>query len=234
MNENRVIKAVLNVAKELAKLGISKARRNENGRYNFRGIDDVINALAPLYAANSIVVLPEVLERTCEERASKSGSPLFYVTVKTKFRIVCAEDNSEIVVGPFYGEAMDSSDKATNKAMSAAYKYFAFQTFAIPTEADDADAESHEPAPRKRPTPAERESWIDGEETAPAPAAITDCRNAGELRLWVENEIPKVSGDDKDAKRAWLNGVIDVAGRLGVSRETVFAWCQGISRNRAA
>jgi hypothetical protein len=40
---------------------------------------------------------------------------------------------------------MDSGDKATNKAMSAAYKYAAFQMFAIPTEGDnDADGHTHE------------------------------------------------------------------------------------------
>ena len=40
---------------------------------------------------------------------------------------------------------MDSADKATNKAMSAAYKYAAFQAFAIPTQGDnDADATTHE------------------------------------------------------------------------------------------
>jgi hypothetical protein len=39
---------------------------------------------------------------------------------------------------------MDSGDKATNKAMSAAYKYAAFQAFSIPTESDnDADASTH-------------------------------------------------------------------------------------------
>jgi hypothetical protein len=39
---------------------------------------------------------------------------------------------------------MDSADKATNKAMSAAYKYAAFQAFAIPTEGDN-DADAHTP-----------------------------------------------------------------------------------------
>ena len=40
---------------------------------------------------------------------------------------------------------MDRSDKATNKAMSAAYKYAALQAFAIPTEGDnDADASTPE------------------------------------------------------------------------------------------
>ena len=43
---------------------------------------------------------------------------------------------------------MDGGDKATNKAMSAAYKYALLQTFAIPTEGDnDADATTHEVAP---------------------------------------------------------------------------------------
>jgi hypothetical protein len=39
---------------------------------------------------------------------------------------------------------MDSADKATNKAMSAAYKYAALQAFCIPTEADN-DADAHHP-----------------------------------------------------------------------------------------
>ena len=41
---------------------------------------------------------------------------------------------------------MDSGDKATNKAMSIAYKYACFQVFCIPTEEmKDPDAETHEP-----------------------------------------------------------------------------------------
>ena len=39
---------------------------------------------------------------------------------------------------------MDTGDKATNKAMSAAYKYAAFQAFCIPVEGTpDADEQSH-------------------------------------------------------------------------------------------
>jgi hypothetical protein len=57
---------------------------------------------------------------------------------------VAAEDGSRHTVIT-YGEAMDSGDKATNKAMSAAYKYACMQAFSIPTEGDnDADAQTHE------------------------------------------------------------------------------------------
>jgi len=38
---------------------------------------------------------------------------------------------------------MDSGDKATNKALSIAYKYMAFQLFAIPID-EDPDRHTHE------------------------------------------------------------------------------------------
>jgi hypothetical protein len=141
----KVYQAINNVQAALAKIGISKAHRNQQGAgYNFRGIDDVYNAISPLLAEHGLCILPRMLSRHCEERQSKSGGALFYVTVEAEFDLVCAEDGSKHTVKTF-GEAMDSGDKGTNKAMSAAYKYAAFQAFAIPTEGDnDADAQTHQ------------------------------------------------------------------------------------------
>jgi len=145
-----VYKAINAVQAELAKTGILKSRRNTQGAgYNFRGIDDVYNAIAPLLAQHGLCILPRILARTCDERQTQKGGAIFYVTVEAEFDLVCAEDGSKHTVRTF-GEAMDMSDKATNKAMSAAYKYAAFQTFAIPTEADnDADAHTPEVAPKQ-------------------------------------------------------------------------------------
>ena len=101
------------------------------------------NAISPLLAKHGLCILPRVLTRECVERISKSGGALFYVTVEVEFDFVSAEDGSKHTVKTF-GEAMDSGDKATNKAMSAAYKYAAFQAFSIPTESDnDADSSTH-------------------------------------------------------------------------------------------
>jgi hypothetical protein len=153
-NEMNVYKAINKVQAELSKTGISKDRTNTQGSgYKFRGIDDVYNAVAPLLATHGLCILPRMLTRICEERQSRSGGALFYVTVEAEFDFVCAEDGSMHTVKTF-GEAMDSGDKATNKAMSAAYKYAAFQAFAIPTEGDnDADAQTHQVAPRLKHTP---------------------------------------------------------------------------------
>jgi hypothetical protein len=148
-NTMQVYKAINSVQKALARVGISKDRTNTQGSgYKFRGIDDVYNTLAPMLAEHGLCILPRMIERVCDERQSKSGGALFYTTVKAEFDFVCAEDGSKHTVAT-YGEAMDSGDKSTNKAMSAAYKYAAFQAFSIPTEGDnDADGHSHEVAAR--------------------------------------------------------------------------------------
>lgn len=143
-----VYTAIAEVQAELAKVGIAKKRENKQpgANYSFRGIDDVYAALSPLLAAHKLVVIPRVISREVDTRQSKSGGALYDVTVHAEFDFVSAIDGTTHTAAT-YGEAMDSSDKATNKAMSAAYKYAAFMTFAIPTEGDnDADATTHEVA----------------------------------------------------------------------------------------
>ena len=141
----KVYQAINAVQADLARTGIAKDRRNQQQGYQFRGIDDVYAALAPLLAKHGLCILPRVLARTCTERNTARGGALFYTTVEAEFDFVCAEDGSKHTVKTF-GEAMDSGDKSTNKAMSAAYKYACLQAFSIPTEGDnDADATSHEP-----------------------------------------------------------------------------------------
>lgn len=139
----KVYQAINAVQKHLLS-GIGKNQKNSQQGFNFRGIDDVYNALAPALAEHGLVVLPEVLERVVTERQTSKGGVLFYVTLKVNYHFCCAEDGSKHVVCA-YGEAMDSGDKATNKAMSAAYKYACFQAFCIPTENVDADSETHQP-----------------------------------------------------------------------------------------
>lgn len=140
-----VYKSIAAVAGELAAKGISKDSKNQAQGFNFRGIDAVYNALAPLLFKHNLCILPRCVERVCVERTNAKGTALFYVTVQAEFDMVSAIDGSKHTVATF-GEAMDSGDKATNKAMSAAYKYAAFQAFCIPTEETsiDADSETHE------------------------------------------------------------------------------------------
>ena len=139
-----VLQAISAVMTDLAREGIGKDRKNEQQGYKFRGIDDVYNALAPVLARNHLVITPRCLARSKEAVQTQRGGTLFYVNVDVEFTLASALDGSS-TVAQMFGEAMDSGDKATNKAMSAAYKYMAMQVFCIPTEGDnDADATTHQ------------------------------------------------------------------------------------------
>ncbi len=147
-NPQMVYSAIALVMSDLAKAGISKSRKNVQQGYAFRGIDEVYNALSPFLASRGLVIIPSFSNRSQVERVTAKGGALFYVTVEGTFTLVAVEDGSQVVAGPFFGEAMDSGDKATNKAMSAAYKYMAMEVFCIPTEGDnDADSTTHEVTP---------------------------------------------------------------------------------------
>ena len=196
----KVYQAINKVQAALAVTGISKDRTNTQGSgYKFRGIDDVYNAVAPLLAEHGLCILPRVLTRVCEERTSKNGGALFYVTVEAEFDFVSAEDGSKHTVRTF-GEAMDSGDKATNKAMSAAYKYAAFQAFSIPTEGDnDADAVTHQVSPRvARVTERQAETLqkLAGDVGADVAAFLSYVSKAtgSEINKW--SDIPATAYDD--------------------------------------
>lgn len=144
----QVYSAIAEVMAKLAKVGIGKNNKNTQQGYKFRGIDDVYNALAPFLAESKLLILPRVKSRIVTERETKSGGVLFYVVLDVEFDFVSALDGSKHTV-QVVGEAMDSGDKASNKAMSAAYKYACMEAFCIPTEGDnDADATTHEVSPR--------------------------------------------------------------------------------------
>ena len=118
----------------------------------FRGIDAVMNALYPALVKNKVFIVPTILEQQREERTTTKGGVLIYSICKIKYTFY-AEDGSNIEC-IVVGEGMDSGDKATNKAMSVAFKYACFQTFCIPTEEmkeADPDNEVHEVTEERKP-----------------------------------------------------------------------------------
>ena len=194
----KVYQAINKVQSAMSQTGISKDRKNAQQGYSFRGIDDVYNALAPLLSQHGLCILPRVLSRECVERTSAKGGVLFYVTVEAEFDFVCAEDGSKHTVKT-YGEAMDSGDKATNKAMSAAYKYAAFQAFSIPTEGDnDADAVTHQVARIAKVTERQAEllQKLAGDVGADVAAFLAYVAKATgtEINKW--SDIPATAYDD--------------------------------------
>lgn len=143
-----VYRAIAAVTGDLAKQGISKDRKNQQQGYAFRGIEDVYHALAPLLVKHGLVITAQCSERSEDVRETARGGSLYSVKMRVRFTLSALDGSATSAI--VYGEGMDSADKATNKAMSAAYKYMAFMTFCIPTDAaDDGDRETPEPTVRK-------------------------------------------------------------------------------------
>lgn len=108
------------------------------GSYKYRGVDQVLNTLHPLFAKHKVFAVPEVLEIMEREiRKTQKGGEVLYQVTKVKYTFY-AEDGSS-VSAIVLGEAMDSGDKVSNKCMSVAYKYACFQLLSIPTEETSAD-----------------------------------------------------------------------------------------------
>jgi hypothetical protein len=140
-----VLKALSAVQQDLAAIGIAKNQTNEYDKYKFRGIDDVLNAMAPILAKHGVMIIPSIGEVITNQVPTAKGGIQFHTTIRIDYTLYNSEGDH--IKHSAIGEAMDRGDKSINKAMSAAYKYFLFQCFCIPLQGQDADGESHEIAP---------------------------------------------------------------------------------------
>jgi hypothetical protein len=144
-----IFKKMASVLADISAVG--KGSTNTAQGYKFRGIDDMINTVHAVLKKHSVFVTTDVLEKRSETReipkVDKFGNESIRVdkivelTMKYTFH---AEDGSSIS-SVIASEGLDSGDKATNKALSAALKYALIQTFQVPTaDMEDGDADSPE------------------------------------------------------------------------------------------
>lgn len=150
MEEKKKMSIYETIPAVMAEIGvIGKDSWNKQG-FAYRGIDAVMNALNPAMTKYKMFAVPKVLDHKREERHAAKGGNLIYSIITVEYTFY-AEDGSS-VSAIVIGEGMDSGDKATNKAMSAAFKYACFQTFCIPTEEmKDPDAETPPPSEPAKP-----------------------------------------------------------------------------------
>lgn len=141
--EKTIYKSIIEVMKKVN--AISKDRKNQQQGFKFRGIDDVMNELHGTLAECGVFIVPTVLEENRAEGKTKAGAPIFYTRLKINFRFFAGDGS--YIDAVVIGEAMDTADKASNKALSIGLKYALLQVFCIPTEDDkDPDAATPQPA----------------------------------------------------------------------------------------
>lgn len=142
-----IYQAIIGVMSDIGVIG--KEKRNTQQGFKYRGVDDVMNALQPVMVQHGLFVVPEIIDQKREERQTKNKGNLIYSVCTVRYTFYAKDGSSVQCV--VVGEGMDSGDKATNKAMSIAFKYACFQVFCIPTEEmKDPDAEVHEVTPKSK------------------------------------------------------------------------------------
>lgn len=121
---------------------IKKDKKNTHDKYQYRSIDAVYNSLQPHLASHGVFITPQVLEKTEEKVSTKSGVVQNRVILSVKYTLY-AEDASHLSV-IVIGEGIDRGDKASNKALQAAFKYMVAQVFCIAYE-ENLDADNMSP-----------------------------------------------------------------------------------------
>lgn len=166
---------------------IKKGKTNTQQNYKFRGIDDIMNALHNLFAVNEVFIRTNQIvsvERT--ERPTKSGGTMLYSINDYQFAF-CAPDGSEVFSWG-RGEASDSADKSSNKAVSVALKYVLLDMFLIPTEEmvkDEADAYTNELGTKPKPAAKPAPTYARPEDISSAISLINTAKTLTDLaQIW--------------------------------------------------
>ncbi|WP_399087976.1 ERF family protein [Streptomyces sp. BBFR2] len=167
---------------------VGKNQRNEQQRFMFRGIDDLMSAVAGPMREHGLFILPEVAEQTAERRGEKM------TTVRLTMRYYLYGPAGDALLATVPGEASDFADKATNKAMSAAMKYLLLQVLMIPVDArsiDDGDRDTPTPPPEHRAEQAQRQQQRRGGQQARR-------SQRAEPGPWEQARPPQQSGPPRD------------------------------------
>lgn len=133
--------------------GIGKNEKVTQGpaRFNFRGIDSVMNAVGPALRARGVSVVPTAESIELERYQTAKGGLMQGAIVLMRYTVHGPDGDS--FAGAAYGQAADSGDKAVSKAQSVAYRTFLLQALTVPTDEPDPDYEVHQRVEAAPPDP---------------------------------------------------------------------------------
>lgn len=172
---------------------VGKDTKNVQQGFNFRGIDAILNMVAPALRKHEVLAFPTVLQLIREVVKTQKGNEMAHVLVEVRwtFRAIDGSQDDTTVV---WGEAMDVGDKALTKAQSVAQRTAYIQVFAIPTNDKDPDedtyergngSQQHQEAPAE--LPATEKKLLDDATT------VDELKAIGEIMRTNDNLLPAVT-----------------------------------------
>lgn len=121
---------------------LAKPAEGQKGpRYNYRGIDDVLDAVGPALRKHGVFMIPVAVEPTWEKVNRSGGGIMTYCRATVTFTVFGPKGDQlprDIVA---VGEAFDTGDKSSIKAQTVAIRIAYINALAIPVNRPELDPE---------------------------------------------------------------------------------------------
>lgn len=198
------IAAVMGEIRSLPKDGF-----NSQSNYNYVSSDTALDKIGKAMAAHGVVVIPMMMGYEAED--VQRGNSI-RTRVKASFQMHICDSDGNAFLCPWFAEGIDygSPDRALNKAMTNATKYFLLKLFIVGAGGEDPDGEAveekkPEPARQAKPQAAKPKP---AQAAKPGEAAATERKNApliSELQYTNLHELGRsLYGDKWNEKRPSL------------------------------
>lgn len=146
----------LNLYQKLAKITgeigvIAKDGNNQQQKYKYIEYETIAGKFRELFSKYGVVLIPSMVEQERSAITTSRGSSGVSTVCHFEFTVVNADKPDDRFVVEWQGEAADYGDKATNKAATAAVKYYLMRQFNISSKGDeDPDSQTPEVAQKQQ------------------------------------------------------------------------------------
>ncbi|GAA3717919.1 ERF family protein [Streptomyces tremellae] len=131
--------AWLRVRRDIRAIGKGELYNQSGTRFNFRGVDTVVNVFGPVTLKHGINIMPTQVEATYGEKTTKNGGKMRECSVLVTWTVMGPMGDTFTL--QTMGEALDTADKSTTKAQSVALRTLLLSFGLTPTHDKDPDAD---------------------------------------------------------------------------------------------
>jgi hypothetical protein len=132
--------AWLRVRKDVRAIAKGEQYNGGGTRFNFRGVDTVVNTFGPVTLKHGINIFPIGVDAEYRDTTTSKGNKMRECTVKVTWMVMGPMGDTLPAPLQTQGEALDSADKGTAKAQSVAYRVLLLTGGMTPTHDKDPDA----------------------------------------------------------------------------------------------
>lgn len=180
--------------------GVREIRKNEKysaagTNYNFRGVDTVVNAFAPVLRKHGVLVLPVQVDTSYRDFKNNNNKIQRECTVTVTWMVMGPRGDTLPSTLQSAGEALDSADKGTAKAQSVALRVLLLTAAMVPTDSPDPDSQHVERGEASVRSAASYVEEVTDPRTSPGRLRQIhfELKKTGQLGAVVTNEV----GDDE-------------------------------------